>query len=331
MKAIKTIYNNCGWFLLVLIFGNILLNFFAPNSLIGQENINLVCLFLKIKAISAIVLAFFMIMFMIKSAVTFVNEKGYGLGHKIVGVVFSCFVSILWMNFISVQSQYSTYGIKNLIEEISVVQKISNGSAFKKTINLTKQDDNISVYTKKSKKSSYPSRFQGVQATQLYNFYGVYADSDKLKVYNESINTQLRLSLSKSEFDYYNDLIKSANNNDEFQIEFYTDKDGKNLGYIESIQLVEKKISPSYSENISVKENSDLYTVTKSDNSELENICWLIVKDGEIQKIVDASEINEFKLRKDVPEGVYTVLLCTDYDSTTHSYTQVSNAIEIII
>ena len=84
MKAIKTIYNNCGWFLLVLIFGNILLNFFAPNSLIGQENINLVCLFLKIKAISAIVLAFFMIMFMIKSAVTFVNEKGYGLGHKIV-------------------------------------------------------------------------------------------------------------------------------------------------------------------------------------------------------------------------------------------------------
>ncbi len=72
-------------------------------------------------------------------------------------------------------------------------------------------------------------------------FYGVYADSDKLKVYNESINTQLRLSLSKSEFDYYNDLIKSANNNDEFQIEFYTDKDGKNLGYIESIQLVEKK------------------------------------------------------------------------------------------
>jgi len=37
-------------------------------------------------------------------------------------------------------------------------------------------------------------------------------------------------------------LIKSANNNDEFQIEFYTDKDGKNLGYIESIQLVEKKI-----------------------------------------------------------------------------------------
>mgnify|MGYP000578506424 CR=1 FL=1 len=68
MKAIKTIYNNCGWFLLVLIFGNILLNFFAPNSLIGQENINLVCLFLKIKAISAIVLAFFMIMFMIKSA-----------------------------------------------------------------------------------------------------------------------------------------------------------------------------------------------------------------------------------------------------------------------
>lgn len=242
MKAIKTIYNNCGWFLLVLIFGNILLNFFAPNSLIGQENINLVCLFLKIKAISAIVLVFFMIMFMIKSAVTFFNEKGYGLGHKIVGVVFSCFVSILWMNFISVQSQYSTYGIKNLIEEISVVQKISNGSAFKKTINLTKQDDNISVYTKKSKKSSYPSRFQGVQATQLYNFYGVYADSDKLKVYNESINTQLRLSLSKSEFDYYNDLIKSANNNDEFQIEFYTDKDGKNLGYIESIQLVEKKI-----------------------------------------------------------------------------------------
>ena len=111
----------------------------------------------------------------------------------------------------------------------------------------------------------------------------------------------------------------------------YTDKDGKNLGYIESIQLVEKKNSPSYSENISVKENSDLYTVTKSDNSELENICWLIVKDGEIQKIVDASEINEFKLRKDVPEGVYTVLLCTDYDSTTHSYTQVSNAIEIII
>lgn len=331
MKAIKTIYNNCGWFLLVLIFGNILLNFFAPNSLIGQENINLVCLFLKIKAISAIVLTFFMIMFMIKSAVTFFNEKGYGLGHKIVGVVFSCFVSILWMNFISVQSQYSTYGIKNLIEEISVVQKISNGSAFKKTINLTKQDDNISVYTKKSKKSSYPSRFQGVQAAQLYNFYGVYADSDKLKVYNESINTQLRLSLSKSEFDYYNDLIKSANNNDEFQIEFYTDKDGKNLGYIESIQLVEKKNSPSYSENISVKENSDLYTVTKSDNSELENICWLIVKDGEIQKIVDASEINEFKLRKDVPEGVYTVLLCTDYDSTTHSYTQVSNAIEIII
>ena len=75
----------------------------------------------------------------------------------------------------------------------------------------------------------------------MYNFYGVYADSDKLKVYNESINTQLRLSLSKSEFDYYNDLIKSANNNDEFQIEFYTDKDGKNLGYIESIQLVEKK------------------------------------------------------------------------------------------
>ena len=56
-----------------------------------------------------------------------------------------------------------------------------------------------------------------------------------------------------------------------------------------------------------------------------------LVKDGEIQKIVDASEINEFKLRKDVPEGVYTVLLCTDYDSTTHSYTQVSNAIEIII
>ena len=165
----------------------------------------------------------------------------------------------------------------------------------------------------------------------MYNFYGVYADSDKLKVYNESINTQLRLSLSKSEFDYYNDLIKSANNNDEFQIEFYTDKDGKNLGYIESIQLVEKKNSPSYSENISVKENSDLYTVTKSDNSELENICWLIVKDGEIQKIVDASEINEFKLRKDVPEGVYTVLLYTDYDSTTHSYTQVSNAIEIII
>ena len=155
MKAIKTIYNNCSWFLLVLIFGNILLNYFAPNSLIGQENINLVCLFLKIKAISAIVLAFFMIMFMIKSAVTFVNEKGYGLGHKIVGVVFSCFVSILWMNFISVQSQYSTYGIKNLIEEISVAQKISNGSAFKKTINLTKQDDNISVYTKKSKKSSY--------------------------------------------------------------------------------------------------------------------------------------------------------------------------------
>lgn len=50
MKAIKTIYNNCGWFLLVLIFGNILLNFFAPNSLIGQENINLVCLFLKIKS-----------------------------------------------------------------------------------------------------------------------------------------------------------------------------------------------------------------------------------------------------------------------------------------
>lgn len=92
-----------------------------------------------------------------------------------------------------------------------------------------------------------------------------------------------------------------------------------------------RKNSPSYSENISVKENSDLYTVTKSDNSELENICWLIVKDGEIQKIVDASEINEFKLRKDVPEGVYTVLLCTDYDSTTHSYTQVSNAIEIII
>ena len=80
-----------------------------------------------------------------------------------------------------------------------------------------------------------------------------------------------------------------------------------------------------------MRENSDLYTVTKSDNSELENICWLIVKDGEIQKIVDASEINEFKLRKDVPEGVYTVLLCTDYDSTTHSYTQVSNAIEIII
>uniref|UniRef100_UPI003FEEA82A hypothetical protein n=1 Tax=Ruminococcus bicirculans (ex Wegman et al. 2014) TaxID=1160721 RepID=UPI003FEEA82A len=130
---------------------------------------------------------------------------------------------------------------------------------------------------------------------------------------------------------YYINLIKSANNNDEFQIEFYTDKDGKNLGYIESIQLVEKKNSPSYSENISVKENSDLYTVTKSDNSELENICWLIVKDGEIQKIVDASEINEFKLQKDVPEGVYTVLLCTDYDSTTHSYTQVSNAIEIII
>ena len=95
--------------------------------------------------------------------------------------------------------------------------------------------------------------------------------------------------------------------------------------------MVEKKNSPSYSENISVKENSDLYTVTKSDNSELENICWLIVKDGEIQKNVDASEINEFKLRKDVPEGVYTVLLCTDYDSTTHSYTQVSNAIEIII
>ena len=121
MKAIKTIYNNCGWFLLVLIFGNILLNFFAPNSLIGQENINLVCLFLKIKAISAIVLAFFMIMFMIKSAVTFFNEKGYGLGHKIVGVVFSCFVSILWMNFISVQSQYSTYGIKNLIEESKMI------------------------------------------------------------------------------------------------------------------------------------------------------------------------------------------------------------------
>lgn len=47
MKAIKTIYNNCGWFLLVLIFGNILLNFFAPNSLIGQENINLVCLFFE--------------------------------------------------------------------------------------------------------------------------------------------------------------------------------------------------------------------------------------------------------------------------------------------
>lgn len=92
-------------------------------------------------------------MFMIKSAVTFFNEKGYGLGHKIVGVVFSCFVSILWMNFISVQSQYSTYGIKNLIEEISVAQKISNGSAFKKTINLTKQDDNISVYTKKIEKS----------------------------------------------------------------------------------------------------------------------------------------------------------------------------------
>ena len=53
-----------------------------------------------------------------------------------------------------------------------------------------------------------------------------------------------------------------------------------------------------------MKENSDLYTVTKSDNSELENICWLIVKDGEIQKIVDASEINEFKLRKDVPEDM---------------------------
>ena len=63
-----------------------IIEFFAPNSLIGQENINLVCLFLKIKAISAIVLAFFMIMFMIKSAVTFFNEKGYGLGHKIVGV-----------------------------------------------------------------------------------------------------------------------------------------------------------------------------------------------------------------------------------------------------
>ena len=129
-----------------------IIEFFAPNSLIGQENINLVCLFLKIKAISAIVLAFFMIMFMIKSAVTFFNEKGYGLGHKIVGVVFSCFVSILWMNFISVQSQYSTYGIKNLIEEISVVQKISNGSAFKKTINLTKQDD-IFRFIKKNRKS----------------------------------------------------------------------------------------------------------------------------------------------------------------------------------
>ena len=32
MKAIKTIYNNCGWFLLVLIFGNILLNFLVPKN-----------------------------------------------------------------------------------------------------------------------------------------------------------------------------------------------------------------------------------------------------------------------------------------------------------
>ena len=125
-----------------------IIEFFCSKLIDWSRKYKFSLFILKIKAISAIVLAFFMIMFMIKSAVTFFNEKGYGLGHKIVGVVFSCFVSILWMNFISVQSQYSTYGIKNLIEEISVVQKISNGSAFKKTINLTKQDDNISVYKK---------------------------------------------------------------------------------------------------------------------------------------------------------------------------------------
>ena len=93
--------------------------------------------------------------------------------------------------------------------------------------------------------------------------------------------------------------------------------------------MVEKKNSPSYSENISVKENSGLYTVAKGDNSELENICWLIVKRTVKFKIVDASEINEFKLRKDVPEGVYTVLLCTDYDSTTHSYTQITTLLKL--
>lgn len=331
MKAIKTIYNICGWFLIVMLFGNILMNFFAPSSLIGKENIESVCLFLEIKLISAIVLAFFMIMFMVRTAMTLFNKKNFGLGHKIAGAAFSFFISILWLNFIAVQSQYSTYGILNLIEKISTLQKINNGSAFTQSINLTKYYDNISIYTKKSEKSTYPSRFQGVKAAQLYNFYGICADSDKLKVYNKSTDAQLKLNLSKSEFEYYNDLIKSADNNDEFIIEFYTDKSGINLGYIESIQYVDKEYSQLYSVKISVTEKSDLYTVKKSGDSEFENMDWLLIRDGEILKASDASEVNEFKLRKDVPEGTYTVLLCVDYDPTAHSYTQVSNAIEIII
>lgn len=331
MKMLKAIYNNCGWFFLALLVSNVIMNFLAPNSLIGSESIKSICLFLKIKMIFAIVLAIFMVLFISKLSIEKCNQKGYGIGHKIVSMAFSCFVSLVWLNHISVQSQYSAYGIINLFENIYVLQKIDNGDMPTQKLDLTKFDDDISVFIRSTEKSSYPSGFQGVQAAQLYNFYGICADSDKVKEYKNHTYAKLTLYISKNEYEYYKKLLGKAKNNDEFIIEFYVDENGKSLGYIESIQYVEKEYLSSYSIKVSMHENSDVYVFTRNNDAEFDNMNWLLIKDGEIKKIADADKIAEFRLLKDASKGIYTVLLCIDYNSNTGEYTQISNAIEIVI
>lgn len=234
----------------------------------------------------------------------------------------------MWLNFISIQSQYSTYGIIKAVEKVSLIEKINSKEYLTQKVILTKFDDGISVYRKKSEKSSFPSRFQGVQAIELYDFYGIYADSDKLDGYKKSTEKQLILNLSKYEYDYYCDLLKSANNNDEFIIEFYVDEKGINLGYIDSIQYVKKEYLQLFSVKISMKEKSDVYVFTKTNKAEFNNMNWLLIKDGEIQKNADADKINEFYLLKDVPQGTYTVLLCVNYNANTKAISQLMTEIQ---
>lgn len=322
MKVLHFLYNKSHWLFWISFISNIIIDFISPNSFIGYENICKIRNYLILKVVFMIVGIIFAVIYFSKLYIRNNVDISSITASSVLG---SC-TALIFGYAIYTQSPCSTVGFVNIFKTINSLQTIVSSDCSIETATFTKFDNELFVSYIKGEKADRKTH----KINTIFTFYGLNAYTEKDYDHIEE-SPIISFKLSADDYNYYNKILGSAKNNDEFIVKYYIDENEKNLRYIESIQYIEKEYSPSYSEKISIKENSVLYTITKSNNSGSENINWLLIKDGKILKIVGTSEINEFKLRKDMSEGMYTILLCTDYNLNTGEYTQISNSIEIVI
>lgn len=313
--------------MIVLIFINFAYNFFAPKKYIGYENLSRLYYYLIGKAVIVLLFMIFAIITCIRIVLYFYER--YKL-NKVLAVFITCALLLnlyLDVSVCIIQSPCSAKGINKFISQISVLHNIRTLKSDFVSANANSYENEIctAVYNDNTVEGYYSG------ATRNY-FKQYFLRMDNVEIKDIELDDYiLTLKIGKDEYSEYSDLFNLVKPNDEFIVEFYVDKNGQNTKFIKSIKCIEKKYDVTYSMKISMNEIDNSYVFRQIKGSQSENVDWVLLKDGEIQKLANNNKTKELYLSKNIPSGKYTVMLCVDYNPTTYSYTQVSNAIEIII